>query len=167
MNINTEVQADYATTQHLETDQTIVDQALAMLEGKLLTGDVLNSAGAITDFLKLKVNHEREHFYLLSLNSRLRLIACDLISVGTVKDAYVHPREVAEKALARGASAVVFSHNHPSGHVSPSQADHNLTKQLCSMFQIMDINPLDHIIVTYDGSYSFAEMGVMPTEGMK
>jgi len=163
MNVNTETQTEYAAEQDQEAGQAVIEQALVQLKGKLLTGDVLNSASAITDYLKLKVNHEREHFYLLSLNSRLRLIACDLISIGTVKDAYVHPRTVAEKALERGASAVVFSHNHPSGHLSPSQADHNLTKQLCSMFKIMDINPLDHIIVTYDGSYSFAEMGVMPT----
>lgn len=163
MRVNTETQADYSS-EATPKNQGIIDQALALLEGKLLTGDVLNSASVITDYLKLKVNHKKEHFYLLSLNSRLRLIACDLISIGTVKDAYVHPREVAEKALERGAAAVVFSHNHPSGHLSPSSADHKLTKQLCSMFRVMDINPLDHIIVTYDSSYSFAEMGVMPSD---
>jgi DNA repair protein RadC len=163
MKANTENQATYSTNSAKgSSDQAVIDRALSLLERKLNKSEVLNSEDAISNYLKLKVNHEKEHFYLLSLNSQLRLIACDCISIGTVKDAYVHPREAAEKALERGASAVVFSHNHPSGTLTPSPADHKLTKQLCDMFRIMDITPLDHVIVTYDGSYSFAEMGVMP-----
>jgi len=153
-----------ATRANKVREADTIAAALDILRKRMLKTEMLNSAEAATDYLRLLVNCEVEQFYVLSLNSRLRVIGADLISTGTVKDAYVHPRAVAEAVLARGASAVILSHNHPSGHLVPSQADHNLTQQLCTVLNGMDINVMDHIIVTYDASYSFAEMGVMPSK---
>jgi len=163
--IKTEDQAEYSTPASAQ-DQAIIAQALELLSARQLNTPILNSAKCVAehlkDFLRLKVNDTIEHFYLLSLDSRLRIIASDCISDGNVKEAYVHPRAVAETALKRGASAVVLAHNHPSGHLRPSQADTQLTQQLVSMFKLMDINVLDHVIVTYESSYSFAENGILP-----
>lgn len=124
---------------------------------------VLNSAKTVGDYVKpLMAGRTREVFYVLCLDSRLRVKMPVLISQGTVKDAYVHPREVVEAALAHHASAVVLAHNHPSGDFTPSKADHRLTKQLVQALGLIDINVLDHVIIADDQSYSFAEMGVMP-----
>ncbi len=125
---------------------------------------ILNSAQAVSDYLRpLMAGRTREVFYVLCLDSRLRVKFPAQISEGTVKDAYVHPRKVVEAALAHHASAVVLAHNHPSGHLQPSQADHSLTKQLVRALAVIDINVLDHVIIADDDSYSFAEMGVLPT----
>jgi len=124
---------------------------------------ILNSAQAVSDYLHpLMAGRTREVFYVLCLDSRLRVKFPAQISEGTVKDAYVHPRAVVEAALAHHASAVVLAHNHPSGHLQPSRADHNLTKQLVQALAGIDINVLDHVIIADDQSYSFAEMGVLP-----
>jgi DNA repair protein RadC len=124
---------------------------------------ILNSAEAVSQYLKpLMAGRTREVFYVLCLDSRLRVKFPAQIAQGTVKDAYVHPREVVEAALAHNASAVVLAHNHPSGHLAPSQADHSLTRQLVNVLGIIDINVLDHVIIADDDSYSFAEMGVLP-----
>lgn len=124
---------------------------------------ILNSAQAVSDYLRpLMAGRTREVFYVLCLDSRLRVKFPAQISEGTVKDAYVHPRKVVEAALAHHASAVVLAHNHPSGHLQPSQADHSLTKQLVSALAVIDIDVLDHVIIADDDSYSFAEMGVLP-----
>lgn len=125
---------------------------------------ILNSAQAVSDYLRpLMAGRTREVFYVLCLDSRLRVKFPAQISEGTVKDAYVHPRKVVEAVLAHHASAVVLAHNHPSGHLQPSQADHKLTKQLVRALAVIDINVLDHVIIADDDSYSFAEMGVLPT----
>jgi len=127
---------------------------------------ILNSAEAVSNYLRpLMSGRTREVFYVLCLDSRLRVKFPAQISEGTVKDAYVHPRVVVEAALAHHASAVVLAHNHPSGHLQPSQADHNLTEQLVRALAVIDINVLDHVIIADDESYSFAEMGVLPKPG--
>jgi DNA repair protein RadC len=124
---------------------------------------ILNSAETVSRYLKpIMAGRSREVFYVLCLDSRLRVKFPAQIAQGTVKDAYVHPREVVEAALMHHASAVVLAHNHPSGHLSPSQADHNLTRQLVNVLGLIDINVLDHVIIADDQSYSFAEMGVLP-----
>ncbi|MEE9446435.1 MAG: DNA repair protein RadC [Arenicellales bacterium] len=124
---------------------------------------VLDSADSVSDYLKpLMAGRTHEVFYVLCLDSRLRVKFPAQISQGTVKDAFVHPREVVEAALAHHAGAVVLAHNHPSGSLMPSQADHQLTKQLVQALGMIDIQVLDHVIIADDDSYSFAQMGVLP-----
>ena len=124
---------------------------------------VLNSAQAVSDYLMpLMAGRTREVFYVLCLDSQLRVKFPAQISQGTVKDAFVHPREVVEAALAHHASAVVLAHNHPSGEVTPSKSDHQLTRQLVQALGIIDIAVLDHVIIADEDSYSFAEMGTLP-----
>ena len=126
---------------------------------------VLNSAEAVSRYLKpLMAGRTREVFYVLCLDSQLRLRFPARISQGTVKDAYVHPREVVEAVLAHHSSAVILAHNHPSGRLSPSQADHHLTRKLVNALGSIDINVLDHVIIADDQDYSFAEMGVLPEQ---
>ena len=125
---------------------------------------VLNNAEVTCEYLRpLMAGRTREVFYVLCLDSQLRVKYPAQITEGTVKEAFVHARVVVEIALAHHASAVVLAHNHPSGEASPSPADHRLTRQLVQALGIIDINVLDHVIIADDKSYSFAEMGALPS----
>jgi DNA repair protein RadC len=85
-----------------------------------------------------------------------------LISEGTIKDAFVHPRHVVEEAIRHRAASVIFAHNHPAGTVRPSSADHQLTRLLVQALGPLDIKVLDHLIVAGDQTYSFAREKVLP-----
>ncbi len=124
---------------------------------------ILNSARAVAEYVKpLLIGRRTEVFYLLCLDSRLRVIFPALVSRGTVKDAYVHPRKVVELALRHQSSSVILAHNHPSGHLQASAQDKALTQRLVQALGLIDIRVLDHIIVADDQSLSFAELGILP-----
>lgn len=97
-----------------------------------------------------------EHFCLISVDARNRLINAALISRGTVDETAVYPREVAKAALQNRASAVILAHNHPGGTLKPSHGDMEITRTLTQLLDSMSIRVLDHIIVAGDTYYSFA-----------
>ena len=81
---------------------------------------------------------------------------------GVVNQAVVYPRQVLESALKKKASAIILAHNHPSGHVRPSDADIRLTKTIQETAKVLDILVHDHIIVGENRFFSFREEGLMP-----
>ena len=103
-----------------------------------------------------------ESFSVLFLDSRHRLIECMEMFRGTIDQSQVHSREVVKECLWRGATAVVLAHNHPSGSVEPSNADHYITKRLQEALALIDVRVLDHIIIS-DGKtwFSMADHGVL------
>lgn len=90
---------------------------------------------------------EKEHFVALYLNARNVVIAEETISIGSLNANIVHPREVFRPALTCAAAAVILAHNHPSGDVTPSQEDLNLTARLVEAGRILGIEVLDHLIL--------------------
>lgn len=102
-----------------------------------------------------------EHFAVIYLNARNRIIAVETIQEGIVNQAVVYPRKVLEKALSRKASAIILVHNHPSGHVRPSDADIRLTRILQDAARVMDIALHDHLIVGENRFFSFREEGIL------
>jgi len=80
---------------------------------------------------------------------------------GTLDSASVHPREVVKEALALNAGAIILSHNHPSGHPEPSDADRHITKRLQDALALVEVRVLDHIVVGGFTSVSFAERGLI------
>lgn len=96
---------------------------------------------------------KKEHFLVLCLDTRNRLINCRSVSVGSLDTSIVHPREVFKEAVSSSAASVIFVHNHPSGDPEPSKEDVELTKRLAKAGEIMGIEVLDHIIVC-DKSYT-------------
>lgn len=100
---------------------------------------------------------KREHFVVFYLDSREQEIRRDVVSIGTLNESLVHPREVFEQAIASHASTVIFSHNHPSGDLEPSQADLEITKRLVHAGKILDISVTDHVIVTKESWRSILE----------
>lgn len=111
----------------------------------------LSSMGALKD----------EHFAVIYLNARNRIITVETIQEGIVNQAVVYPRKVLEKALTHKASAIILVHNHPSGHVRPSDADIRLTRVLQDAARVMDIALHDHLIVGENRFFSFREEGIL------
>jgi len=90
---------------------------------------------------------EVEHFQVLLLNTRRKLIRTERISQGTLDTILVHPREVFKHAIAANAAAIILAHNHPSGDPTPSEADIKVTRDLIRAGQLLKIDVLDHIII--------------------
>jgi len=90
---------------------------------------------------------KKEHFLVLCLDTRNRLINCKPVSMGSLDTSIVHPREVFKEAVSSSAASVIFVHNHPSGDPEPSKEDVELTKRLVKAGEIIGIDVLDHIIV--------------------
>lgn len=105
---------------------------------------------------------DREEFWVAALDQRHRVIATHLVSVGSLTESLVHPREVIKPLLLSNAAAVIFVHNHPSGDPTPSDADHALTRRLVDACALMGIRVLDHIIIGETHHYSFQTSGQLP-----
>jgi DNA repair protein RadC len=80
---------------------------------------------------------------------------------GTIDGASVYPREVAKEVLLSNAAAVIYTHNHPSGTATPSEADRRITSRLIEALKLLDVRTLDHIVVSHKETYSFAEAGLL------
>jgi len=102
-------------------------------------------------------NNKKEHFIIFFLDARSQEIKREVISIGTISKSIVHPREVFEPAVRYLASHIILAHNHPSGTLTPSEADIQITKRLSQAGAIMGIEILDHIVVTATDFYSLKE----------
>ena len=95
---------------------------------------------------------KKEHFVVLCLDTRNRLIGSRLVSIGSLDTSIVHPREVFREAIAASASSIIAAHNHPSGNPEASQDDIQLSKRLKEAGELVGIGLVDHIIVG-DGKF--------------
>lgn len=103
----------------------------------------------------------KEVFLALHLDGKNRIICMDLVSIGSLNQSIVHPREVFKTALLSNAAACLLIHQHPTGDPTPSSEDIAITRRLKEAGEIMGIKVLDHIIVG-DGEYlSFVERGLL------
>jgi DNA repair protein RadC len=96
----------------------------------------------------------REQFRGLYLNNRQKLVADEIISIGTLTNAILHPREVFRPALTHHAVCLILVHNHPSGDPEPSPEDIEMTRRLQRAGQILGIELLDHVIIAADSWFS-------------
>ena len=103
----------------------------------------------------------KEHFKLIVLNTRNKIIGISNISMGTLNTSLVHPREVFKNAIMHNASSVVLAHNHPSGDTEPSENDLTITRRLVEAGKILGIEVLDHIIIGRNSFCSFKEKGLL------
>jgi DNA repair protein RadC len=102
-----------------------------------------------------------EQFKVLLLNRANKVIGIYEVSSGTTVNTVADPKSVFVAALKANACGVIISHNHPSGNLTASQADINLTKDLKAAGKFLHIPLLDHIIMTSEGYYSFADEGLL------
>lgn len=124
---------------------------------------VLNNWDLVLDYCRSKIGYSTvEQFMVVYLNSKLRLIGEDIEQRGSLNQVSIHPREVIKAAIDRGAGAIVLVHNHPSGVVKPSGQDIALTQMIYEAGRLVDVDVLDHLIVSKDNVYSFAKEGLIP-----
>lgn len=116
----------------------------------------------IFKILKQKLrDYQKEHFFVVSLDTRNGIINVDKISIGILNASLVHPREVFKSAISHHAAQIILVHNHPSGCLEPSNDDLLITKKLISSGKIIGIEVIDHIIITSSGYLSFKEKGII------
>jgi len=102
---------------------------------------------------------DREMVKVLNLNTANRVIAVDTVSIGGLASAPVHPREVYKNPLKRGAAAIIMLHNHPSGQLTPSEHDVEITRRLVKVGKLLGIQLYDHIILAGNEYLSMQEAG--------
>ena len=115
----------------LEPDQPIID----------------NPEAAVAQLADIR-DKKQEYFVCLTLDGANRLIAKRIITIGTLTSSLVHPREVFADAITDRAATIIVAHNHPSGNLTPSDADIELTTRLQKSSDLMGIKLIDHIIIT-------------------
>jgi len=117
------------------------------------------------DLLKQMWNENKidfvEQFKVLFLNRANRVLGIIELSTGGVTGTVADPKLIFIAALKANACSIIISHNHPSGNLKPSQVDEQLTQKIKQAGQLLDIKLLDHIIVTSEGYYSFADEGLI------
>lgn len=102
-----------------------------------------------------------EQFKVLLLNRANKVLGVVDLSTGGVTGTVADPRLIFTAALKSNATDIIISHNHPSGNLKPSQADEQLTQKIKQVGQLLDIRLQDHIIVSSEGYYSFADEGLI------
>ena len=102
-----------------------------------------------------------EEFWVLYLNNANKVIAKNQLSKGGMTGTVVDVRIIFKSALESGAVGILLCHNHPSGNLKPSEADIEITKKVKTAGKSLDINVLDHLIITQNGYYSFADEGIL------
>ncbi len=118
---------------------------------------LLLSPKDVWDELKDIRDHKKEHFVIFFLDSRNQEIKREIISIGSLNANLVHPREVFEPAVRHLAAQVIIAHNHPSGDPEPSEGDSIITQKLVEAGKLLDIEIIDHVIVTPKKFYSYRE----------
>lgn len=106
-------------------------------------------------------NLKHEEFWVLFLNRANKILEKKLISGGGVSGTIADPKLIFKEAIDVTASSLILCHNHPSGNLIPSEADVQLTKRMIEAGRFLDIQVLDHIIVSDAGYYSFADEGIL------
>lgn len=108
---------------------------------------------------------DREHFAVITLDSKNRPIGFNVVSVGTLTAAIIHPREVFKCCILQNAASVIFAHNHVSGDPTPSDEDRTLTERLRDAGVILGITVYDHVVFGRGRYISFADNGWFRKEG--
>lgn len=139
-----------------------MNQQLKVFEKPSLDKNVFcHNSKEVRDYMTCYSKADREIFVLIFLNARNIVIDEEVHSVGDVDSSAVYPRQVFRSALINNATSIICVHNHPAGGATPSHGDKDITKQLVRGGKLLGIRILDHVIVTDDGYYSFADRGLI------
>lgn len=116
----------------------------------------------IAEFLRAKLQYmKREVFVVVFLNRANKIMHYEVISEGGITGTVADPRVIIKKALEHDAVNIILCHNHPSGSTKPSRQDEELTQKIKEAARFLDIRVIDHIIVSEEGYYSFADEGIL------
>jgi len=138
----------------LELGRRVYDDA--KIEPKI---KINSSIDAYRYFAKYIINDRQENFMAIYLDNQNQYISHKILFKGTLNQSLVHPREVLKEALILNGIKIILMHNHPSGVLSPSISDDEVTRSIAESGNIMGIRVLDHIIVGDKDYYSYTEEG--------
>ena len=131
------------------------------LEPELKNYDIKNPQSVVKAIRASIKDKAKEHFKLILLDTRNKIIGISTISIGTLNASLVHPREIFKEAIIHNSASVVLAHNHPSGDPEPSEEDLTITKRLVKSGKILGIEVIDHIIIGKTNFSSFKERGLI------
>lgn len=135
--------------------------AKRQLKEEIVGKTVINSPEDVLEYLSLSMaNLKEEVFKIIYLNSANVVLAAEDLFKGTVDQSAVYPREIIKRAFELNASGLIFVHNHPSGNLKPSESDLSLNERLVKACRAVDLTPLDHLIISSAGHFSFKEKGL-------
>ncbi|MBQ9365139.1 MAG: DNA repair protein RadC [Schwartzia sp.] len=124
--------------------------------------DSVYSGGDVAAIFMPRLRYEmKEHFILVLLDMKNHIISTPTISVGSLSNSVVHPREVFSEAIRRSAGGIILVHNHPSGDPEPSGDDIALTRRLVAASKILGIPIVDHVIIGDNKFVSLEEKGML------
>jgi len=125
-------------------------------------GPAMNSAACLYAECGQQIaSWAQECFVVVCMDQKNRVIGDHVVSIGSLTEALVHPRDVFRHAIIDNAAAIALVHNHPSGDPEPSRADRQLTQRLKECADLMGFRLLDHVVSGRDRYYSFAEHGAL------
>lgn len=133
-------------------------RAASIPTGKQIVTQSHDIANYLQTHLK---DYRHEVFAVVFLNRANKINHFEIISQGGITGTVADPRVILKKALQEEAVSIILCHNHPSGNLKPSRADEELTSKIKEAARFLDIKVLDHIIVSEDGYYSFADEGIL------
>lgn len=127
----------------------------------LKTGTRFTSPKQVYETFSFLMKETKEMFLTLHLDGKNRIICMDLVSIGSLNQSIVHPREVFKTALLSNAAALILIHQHPTGDPTPSSEDISITRRLKEAGELLGLKVLDHIIVGEGEYLSFVERGLL------
>lgn len=130
-------------------------------EKQLMNFQLIHLKSVVDIFMNILKDELKEHFYVILLDTKNKIISWDEISKGDLNSSIVHPREVFKYALKLSANSIICLHNHPSGDPTPSVEDIKITKRLNDVGGLMGIELVDHIIIGYNKYVSLREKGII------
>jgi len=139
----------------------VIKKGLRFMMVKESTEEKLNSPSKIYEFMQGEAKIDRECVWVLHMNTKLKLIEKELVSMGTIDTALVHPREVFKRAILNSSSSIIVVHNHPSGDPRPTEEDKRIAKKLRQAGEILSIPLEDFLVISSKGYTSFAEKGML------
>ncbi|HUR66423.1 MAG TPA: DNA repair protein RadC [Chitinophagaceae bacterium] len=123
---------------------------------------IIKTSGDIALYLQARLSdHRHEVFAVLFLNRANKVNHFEVVSEGGITGTIADPRIILRRALEENAVSIILCHNHPSGSLKPSRADEQLTVKIKEAARLLDISVVDHIIVSENGYYSFADEGLL------
>ncbi|MCE7995492.1 MAG: JAB domain-containing protein [Roseivirga sp.] len=108
-----------------------------------------------------KIRRNQEHFWVIGLDNKKKILFIELVALGRVNRVNVNPPDVFRMGIYKLAVTMVLVHNHPSGDVKPSKADHDFTDRILKVGKLINIDVIDHLVISEETFYSFSREGII------
>jgi DNA repair protein RadC len=151
----------------METTSHFINELAITYSRKEINHNSIKNSAAVYNLIKdiysktQSAIELKEYFFMILLNRANKVIGYYKLSEGGISGTVVDLRLAFGTALKGLASGIIMAHNHPSGNICPSEEDKRITKKFVDAGKILDISVLDHLIVTNNGYYSFADEGIL------